>query len=469
MAPQSPGRGPAPHAQRAKTRPPGPHPPAAKILRIGVILGDKIVDERLVRDRGPVTIGQSAKNTFAVPAPELPRSWTLFHVDGKTGRYVLTVADSMDGRISDGGQVMTVAQLKGSGRIAKQGPAWLVPLSETARGKIVIGEMTLLFQFVQAPPLQPRPQLPHSVRGSLADRIDPYLAVIMSLSLVFHGLVYAYCKYVVEEPPAPPPDVIPDQFAHVVMERPKPPPPPKDATQKDDKAATTEEAKKEDPRPKAPEPKKVEAPPDKASLEARVAGAAPLKVLNQLGARGNGPLGNLTGDKQSWEDLDKGLSKVGSGSVVASVETTSGQTVRGTGAGDVASGREVGVNGPTGPASTGGEKTEKEVKVAGQTGKIDSIETGGLDPDKVANAIKARYQARVMACYQHALKTNPNLSGKLTVNFTVGIAGNVVKAAVEGFDPSVDECVQREARTWRFEKPESPAEFEIPFILRRAN
>src|SRR5215475_503498 len=88
------------------TRPhpvPGPRP---KILRSGVILGDKIVDERLVRDRGPVTIGQSAKNTFAVPAAELPRSWTLFHVDAKTGKYVLTVADSMDGRISDGGQVM---------------------------------------------------------------------------------------------------------------------------------------------------------------------------------------------------------------------------------------------------------------------------------------------------------------------------------------------------------------------------
>jgi outer membrane biosynthesis protein TonB len=307
------------------------------------------------------------------------------------------------------------------------------------------------------------------VRGSLADRIDPYLAVILSLSLVFHGLVYAYCKYVIEEPPAPPPDVIPDQFAHVVMERPKPPPPPKDANQKDDtKQATTEEPKKEAPRPRPPEAKKPEAP-DQASIEARVAGAAPLKVLNQLGARGNGPLGNLTGDKQAWEDLDKGLSKVGSGNVVASVGTTSGQTVRGTGAGDVAGGKEVGVNGPTGPASTGGAKTEKEIKVAGQTGKIDSIDAGGLDPDKVANTIKARYQSRVMACYQRALKENPNLSGKLTVNFTVGIAGNVVKAAVDGFDPTVSECVQREARTWRFEKPESPAEFEIPFILRRQN
>ena len=57
--------------QAQKTKPPanGGQAPRPKILRIGVILGDKIVEERLVRERGPVSIGQSAKNTFAVPAP----------------------------------------------------------------------------------------------------------------------------------------------------------------------------------------------------------------------------------------------------------------------------------------------------------------------------------------------------------------------------------------------------------------
>jgi hypothetical protein len=237
-----------------------PPPPRPKILRIGVLLGDKIVEERLVRDRGAVTIGQSAKNTFSIPAAELPRSWPLFQL--QQGRYVLAIADSMDGRISDGGQVMTVAQLKGSGRIARAGQAWQIPLSDNARGKIVIGDMTLLFQFVVAPPLQPRPQLPHSVRGSIADRIDPYLAVILSVSLVAHGLVWAYCKYIVEEPPPPPPDVIPDQFAHVVLERPKPPPTKADLGKEETKA---EEKKAE---PKRAEPRKQQAAPDRAAIEA---------------------------------------------------------------------------------------------------------------------------------------------------------------------------------------------------------
>ena len=47
-----------------------------KVLRVGVILGGKIVEERLIRTRETVTIGQSAKNTFSIPAPELA-AWTL--------------------------------------------------------------------------------------------------------------------------------------------------------------------------------------------------------------------------------------------------------------------------------------------------------------------------------------------------------------------------------------------------------
>jgi hypothetical protein len=458
--------------QAPQSRPPGAAPPPRqKILRIGVILGDKIVEEKLIRDRGPVAIGQSAKNTFPVPAPELPRSWPLFTVQG--GRYVLHVADSMDGRISDGGQVVTIAQLKASGRIQKQGNAWMIPLTDAARGKITVGDMTLLFQFVLAPPVQPRPALPHSVRGSLADRIDPYLAVVMSVSLVAHMMVWGYFKYIVEEPKAHAPDVIPDQFARVVMERPKPPTLPP-SEQKPGPSEAAEEAAKDEPK-KEPE-RASERPrvadkdpgiPDREAIAAKVEGAAPLRVLKQLGARGSGPLVGVS-DKEGWEDLDKGLKNVGTGNVVASVGT-GGQTTRGVGSGTIASGKEVGVVGPSGPAATGGEKVEREVKVTGRADKIVDIDSGGLDPGSVASTIRARYQARVNACYQRALKENPNLGGDVELSFTIGIAGNVVRANADGFDNGVDACIAREARTWRFTKPDSPAEFQIKFILRRAN
>jgi hypothetical protein len=56
--------------------------PKLKILRIGIIQGGRIVEERLVRKRESITIGQSAKNTFVVLSDALPRNWLLFEASG---------------------------------------------------------------------------------------------------------------------------------------------------------------------------------------------------------------------------------------------------------------------------------------------------------------------------------------------------------------------------------------------------
>src|ERR1041385_7306656 len=64
-----------------------PNGPRHRILRIGVLLGGKIVEERLIREGTPVSIGQSMKNTFSVPIEGLPLEFTLFALD--QGRYSL--------------------------------------------------------------------------------------------------------------------------------------------------------------------------------------------------------------------------------------------------------------------------------------------------------------------------------------------------------------------------------------------
>ena len=72
------------------------------------------------------------------------------------------------------------------------GPAYQIRLTDEARGKVVIGETTFLFQFVAPPPVQPRPQLPLSVKGGLASQIDWSLTIIAAFSFLLHfGLVGA--------------------------------------------------------------------------------------------------------------------------------------------------------------------------------------------------------------------------------------------------------------------------------------
>ena len=139
--------------------------PRPKILRIGIVQGGRIVEERLVRKRENVSLGQSSKNMFVVPSDALPRQWLLFEQTPKG--YVAHFADAMDARIAVGNEVISLAQLKQGGRIRKHGLAWAMLLDERSRGKISVGDVTVLFQFVTPPPPQPRPQLPPSVRGTL--------------------------------------------------------------------------------------------------------------------------------------------------------------------------------------------------------------------------------------------------------------------------------------------------------------
>src|SRR3954462_2547660 len=158
----------------------GPRP---RILRIGILLGGKIVEERLIRERTSVSVGQSMRNTFSLPAEGLPLEFTLFSLEHD--RYFLRFLQKMDGRLSDGGNVFTLDQLKTNGA-QNVGDFWQVPLTPTARGKLSLGDLTVLFQFVTEPPRQPKPMLPASVRGTFADRFDPRLAVILGASILFH-------------------------------------------------------------------------------------------------------------------------------------------------------------------------------------------------------------------------------------------------------------------------------------------
>ena len=440
-----------------------------KILRIGVILGGKIVEERLIRDRGDVTIGQSAKNTFGIPSAELPKTWNLF--EEKDGRYYINIAEGMDGRISDGGQVQTLSQLSKGGQAQKQGSGHAVPLTEQARGKVMLGELTLLFQFVMAPPVQPKPQLPQSVRGSVMDRIDPYMAAILALSFLFHGgmLIWLATR---DLPTEPEPDEIPDRFAKGLLERPPPPPEPPPAPIADEgpgkdepvaKKGGPDEGKKQ---AKDPGPDKDPGPaqPDQAAVAAAVENTAVLKVLGAVSQDGQGKFVDVSGGKDGGGDLDKGLQNV-SGSGVA-IAGAGGLGTRGGGDGTIGSGSRTGVSGPTGGGGAG-DKGQTEVKVDVKTTALDEVFAGGLDPSAVMSVIKQRYYRGIQQCYQSALKTNPKLAGKINIGFVIGKVGKVTSSNIGGFDPGVDACVRAQVMRWRFSRPDDDeAEFQIGFILR---
>ncbi|MFN7132797.1 MAG: hypothetical protein ACK4N5_12000, partial [Myxococcales bacterium] len=112
-----------------------------KILRIGVIQGGKIIEERLVKKRETVTIGASPKNSIVVPASNLPPSFPVFEVKG--GSYQLNFTDKMDGKLSVGESQLDFAALKAQGLAKGEKDYFGVPLTDTSKGKLSLGEITL--------------------------------------------------------------------------------------------------------------------------------------------------------------------------------------------------------------------------------------------------------------------------------------------------------------------------------------
>src|SRR6266536_849454 len=164
-----------------------------KVLRIGLVQGGKVIEERVIKQRTHVTVGPSEKSMFVVPSQNVPPNFRLFELIGN--EYHLNFLDGMQGRVALQTGITDLTALRGQAKRSAQG-AYQVRLTEDARGKVVVGESTFLFQFVAPPPIQPKPQLPVSVKSGLSSQIDWPMTIIAAFSFLFHfglvGAVYSY-------------------------------------------------------------------------------------------------------------------------------------------------------------------------------------------------------------------------------------------------------------------------------------
>jgi hypothetical protein len=450
--------------------------PKPKILRIGIIQGGRIVEERLVRKRENITIGQSAKNMFVVPSEALPRNWLLF--EASSNQYVANFSDGMDARIAVGNEIISLAQLKQTGKIQKRGASWPLPLDERSRGKITLADMTILFQFVTPPPPQPRPQLPASVRGSVLSDVDWFFTTIAVVSFLLHLTLVIYLRNV-DWPRKPDIEAVPDRFVQMIVKKPE--------EKKVEKVAETkkpEEDKKEPEKKRADEPEKKAKreltdeekakqaeEKAKADAERRARLAEQVKstgLLKLLGARadGEGSIADVLGKGDVDRDQEKAFQGVGGVGVANNNDQLRGIKSGGSGSGRVASVGGLRGGGSIAGGGTGAAATEK--KVSGVVKSEAPAVDGELDPAMVAKEVRTRLGA-IKACYERGLKRNPNLSGKVVIHWTITQAGTVSGVDVEQDtlgDAEVASCIKSLIARWRFPAPSGGSvEVSFPFVF----
>jgi len=438
-----------------------------RILRVGIVQAGRIIEEKLMRRPGSITIGSSIHNTFTILASTLPRSYLLFEVSGH--HYTLNFTDAIDGRVSIAGRILTLAQAVKENLAPRRGAGWRLRLTPDSRGKLVLGEVTVLFQFVTPPPLQPRAKLPPSIRGGFVSQLDWNLA---SCFLVILCLEFGFVAYLrtVDWPHKIAIDQVPDRFArYIVVEKPKPKPKEAGAAKTEDAAKKPEEkkadAKRRESGPKKPvdpEAAARAAAERRARLVEQVSRMGALKILGSRG--GTGAVADLIRRGDPGADADRAFANVGGVGVAGAGSMLQGKGGMGGGTAVGIEGLR-GVGGP-GAVDSGARGSEKEVKgiVKDEAPSVD----GTIDAGVIAREIRRRMGA-IRACYERELKRNPQLGGKIVVRFVIGANGAVTEAEVESNsmqDDAVAECIVMNIKRFRFAAPEGGSvEVSYPFVF----
>ena len=85
------------------------------------------------------------------------------------------------------------------------------------------------------------------------------------------------------------------------------------------------------------------------------------------------------------------------------------------------------------------------------------------------NRVIRRNLARFKYCYEKQLKRNPELSGKVKVQFTILGSGRVgeVQALEDTMgEPAVAQCIVSRVKRWRFPKPDGGSvTVAFPFVF----
>jgi hypothetical protein len=377
----------------------------------------------------------------------VPREHALFTRDD--GVIQLHLAPNMSGRIATGEKV---TMIEGERTLA---------LGTGARGKLQLGDVTILFQDVATPPLAPRPRLPASIRGTFSDRIDRRLAVIVGASLVAHIAIAAWAwsedidTGVLGQPslseyrPQTIDVTLPDHVDRVdptTNVGPKPAVAPPVAPQH----RIVPEHTRNDPK------QLIEDASRMASI-----------LTGDDGTHGFGGMAQRT----PGADLNRQIDDARNRTITIG---ENGHTSRIDDRAHIGTGQDLpAIHDPTPmdhvQVTHSGERPGRIV--------IKPLPGGGdpttLTPQAVLDKINSAYIAGLQRCYRLGQNEDASLEGKIALELTVDAHGRVADHSANGLTPKVDTCVASFMTTWHFGIPRdkageaTEASFKISLLLER--
>jgi hypothetical protein len=423
-----------------------PPPAGPYALRIALVFGDTVLEERTVDPRARVTIGHDPRSTFVLPTAATPPRAAGRVVLVAKGKLLL--ADDLGGRVHLGGHPRDVDELRAAGEPS-------VALGAEDWGVLHLRHAPWVRVVVQHVRSERAPSLPRDLSAG------PLLAAILLAAVAFGALLtIAFLSYDPERPELKLED-LDDRFARAMFNTPPEDVPPPE--EEDD----AEEA--EDDKPAAKARKRAGGPEGRFGMkdrtnESRIVPKGPntgkignvgvVKELNALSQ--TDAMADLLSVGDQIGGLPNGELVVGGGNYGMSTKG-GGIGGGGEGEGEIMGTSDVDVGG------AGVESRKKKVKgTAAPKEKTVQVSTGAatvrgqLSPELINREVR-RHKAQIKFCYQKQLTRFPNLSGKVTLAWVIAMDGSVTKAKVKSSslgNKDTESCMVRALQSWKFPKPE---------------
>ncbi len=419
-----------------------------KVLRLVAVVDEKVSEDLHQTEPGSVSVGTHHNADVVVFGKNAPAKHQLF--DLRQGAYFLDLPPEARGKVRIGKKAVSVKKLRA--RYAK-GNTCRIKLDPRAKGKLRLGQTTLVFQFAPPKPVPPKLPFPAAFKASVFAMVGALFIYSQLAATGILGPVFIWANYA--EIPEKDEMDIEERFLVAVGRKPaedkKEEEPEEEEEEEDELAEEDEDLVEELDKPK-PEVKKLKEKPKKFS-KAAVKQARSVGVARVLGTYGGDGPGTVFDVIQSTENR---LGELAAAGMTTTVEANGPL-------GDLApiGGDGIDLHGQltqtkgfdtgAGPAIENGVK-KRERKIKGRTKAKGTSAAGGGDKKAIKATIKHRTSA-LQHCYNKALRTQPDLSGKMSFAIVINVMGSVTSVVVEEDtlgNAGVKACAKAKIKGWRF-------------------
>lgn len=450
-------------------------------VEIAMMFNDHVMAERLYKPPKDVTVGAAPACDFPLEHAATGESFVLIRAQG--GEPVLCFTSAMSGDLYVGNQRYTLAEATAAGVARSEGNQFVVPLTAETRARIQIGQV-IFFAHRSNQPVLITP---------LAFAIGPmllFMVVSAALHFGFLGVINFW-----------PVGVgglgsdrfgMDDRFVQILIQDAQPEEPPVEeqpSEEDDDQAAADEgEAAAGDEGRAGDETETEEdgrmaiegnADPNEAPELARaqaleeVQNRGALQVLNNAGPT------SLFGDTASGYDAVGAFGSVTGDEIGASYGTGGlGRYGGGLGGG----GRNMGGGFGSGPiavrgrsAGQDGQLGRDQLAVRDREARTPTVQVGNaeirgqLDREIIQRVVR-EHRREIRACYEAELQRNPNLEGRVSIEWVISPDGAVASSRIENTtlnSSAVEQCVAQRILRWRFPEPRGGGIVRVtyPFIF----